>query len=242
MRRVLGVSVLVVLLLVLGVSNALAEGFTVGGKVLYGNVGIRLDESSRCGSTFALYSFDAGWRVTDNIALNCVWTSGDSGVRSKDSAFSYNGQKSYSPYQYSDIKLDATVKVTDHVSFLTGVTRYAASRAAMWDDWRYEAWGYGYKLGAMASLPLSDKLSASVKYAYLPYIYMEEKDEPDTSPDYSCVGPGFEFELAASYAISDSFKLNGGLRTDFYGPRNDCCGEQEDVSLNALYLGVTYSF
>jgi len=225
------------LLVVLGSSAAFAKGFEVGASVQYGSLTI----------------YDAGWdeRLVSQAPTGTVSASYEVVPRVRVSGeYTFGGLSFDEPndqyvtaYGYRNFRVGGTFQVLNNVDLLTGWTWFRSSyKDDEGDD--ITNTGSGFRVGISANVPVTDRISASVCYAFLPYVYSETLKSWDEEPCANYLGAGHELEAKLSLAFRGGLAAYVGYRAETYSGTYDCWADDyyDLAGFSGLLAGITYGF
>ncbi|MCK9222422.1 MAG: hypothetical protein M0Q40_07350 [Limnochordia bacterium] len=160
-------------------------------------------------------------------------------------------------YGYTNTKLGGKLKLSDSVSILIGYSRYLSQYDSYYSSgYTLENQGGGFKVGFEAVTPATKGFSASVRYAFLPFVYtttfeLEEDGEgvgvAATEEEYEYddyVGTGHELKARLRYVFNSGLGLELGYVAEVYNGVSSCCNDyfHEPAGVSSIYAGLNFAF
>ncbi|MCR4426182.1 MAG: hypothetical protein NUW23_08360 [Firmicutes bacterium] len=249
MRKGLVVVLGVIFLLVWGGASAFAKGLEVGASVQYGSLKISdHDNYDRYGSRIPMGTVSASYEVVPGVKLSAEYSLGGVTLDEPD-------DNDITTYGYQNLKVSGAFRILENVDLLAGWSWFSSNYVDTWysSDWEVKNTGSGFKVGFAASVPVTNSISASVRYAFLPYVYSETftgySEYPTTAsvdeePTENYVGIGHELEAKLNLSFRGGLAVQVGYRTEVYNGASDCCIDyvHDRAGFSGLFAGVTYSF
>jgi hypothetical protein len=229
------------LILTLGSLAVSAKGFQlgeveVGAGLAYGRFSTHdhyWDE--RLSVNLPVISVHGGYEALPGLRLLANYSLG---IRSLDEP-DYDGVDSYS---YKNLDLAVALALTDRIDLVAGWTRFASVYIS--DSWMetVENVGGGFKVGAVARLPLAYGLSAEVGYSFIPLVNATTSMNAEEEVTYA--GQGHELKAGLNYTTSFGLGVALGFRSEVYSGIDDCCvdGPYDLAGFRGGSLELSYSF
>lgn len=245
MKRFFNISIAVLLLIILSVGCASAadwkdnyfESATFGAKLQNGFFSfLDHNENERYGATFPIYVVFGECEIIPGAKVSAEYSFGTIDIPESDEYYIYK-------YDYKNLKIEGAVKVLNNVYVIAGWTKFHSTYLDKWDNEMANV-GSGFKVGLSTNFTASERISASVKYAFLPRVYSQTLyvDDGDEYDNY--MGPGHELEGKVSINFKGGIIAEVGFKNEIYTGISSCCEDchNELAAVSSLFAGIAYRF
>lgn len=239
MRKVISVLVVALMIAVLCTAGALAKGFEFGGDVSYGTLNISDHNNyDRYGTKILLFNAFGAYEMKPGMSIGASYTYG----RGPGEQVSVdNGSYDPHSFNYTNLKVEGTFPVLENVSLLAGWTAFTSGYTEYYGYASVNK-GNGFKVGFSANASMGSAVAATVKYAFLPYVYSEGWQEGYLDETY--VGVGHELDARLNMTFKSGLGAFLGLKSEVYNGTSDCCLDylHDLAGFKGVVLGLSYRF
>lgn len=127
-------------------------------------------------------------------------------------------------YSYSLIDLAGAFALTDSIDVIAGWSRFASGYVFSNEDSAKNVGG-GFKLGLATDVPIANKLSARVTYAFVPVMFASTFVDGEAEASENYMGEGHELRADLTYTTTFGVSVSLGLRSEKYAGISDCCND-----------------